>query len=621
MADESNVKTNNSGNNSSNSVIKTRETTRNIKVLNKAAIISDRTRNAYVRTRNEADNLVVSNDDNATNYAEDKAMETSRNAAAEGAHQIKKQGKKAKDRIEQRIEKQLNKRHEKQLNNDSVSNRTMAQKKSVAKQTSAKSSTKVSGGKNTSIKTLDSGTKTIKTTARSGIKTTAKTAKTAERSIKTAEKTAKTAVKTAEKTAQTAKKTAETTAKASEKAMTAAYKAAVATGKAVVAATKAIVAAAKSAASAATKIITAIVAALGSAGPFIALALVFVLVSCLLTGDSVQNSDNDMTNAEIISDINDEWQRQLDWINTDSYENVIIQGSRASWVDVYSVFTALAADEVDNGNWERRDWISKVFWDMHSITYTKEISIAGETAVQLPITITLQTGEVTFLYINNGAVNRQTEITYQNEADIKDLLEQYKDREISMVLTLEIHTKTIDEMADYYNFSDWQRDEAKSLTEDDFKEYWMERIYGIYGADTDIVNVALTQVGNTGGYPYWAYTGYSSRVEWCACFVSWCAGQCGYVDQGLFPNTASPPYQAQYFRSEGHWLDGSATPSPGMIIFFDWYNADFADHVGIVEKVEDGYVYTIEGNSSDSVRQNTWTVGDGRIMGYGWIVE
>lgn len=68
-------------------------------------------------------------------------------------------------------------------------------------------------------------------------------------------------------------------------------------------------------------------------------------------------------------------------------------------------------------------------------------------------------------------------------------------------------------------------------------------------------------------------------------------------------------------------MDGSGTPAPGMIIFFDWYNADFADHVGIVEKVEDGYIYTIEGNSGDAVNRGTWALGDSQILGYGWIVE
>ena len=69
------------------------------------------------------------------------------------------------------------------------------------------------------------------------------------------------------------------------------------------------------------------------------------------------------------------------------------------------------------------------------------------------------------------------------------------------------------------------------------------------------------------------------------------------------------------------WMDGSAEPAPGMIIFFDWDDENgqdgLSDHTGIVEKVENGRVYTIEGNSGDSVRQNSYPVGHYEVLGYG----
>lgn len=62
-----------------------------------------------------------------------------------------------------------------------------------------------------------------------------------------------------------------------------------------------------------------------------------------------------------------------------------------------------------------------------------------------------------------------------------------------------------------------------------------------------------------------------------------------------------------------------------MIIFFDWDNPDgssgpqdgLPDHTGIVERVEDGMVYTVEGNSGDSCRQRSYAVGHYEIYGYG----
>lgn len=73
------------------------------------------------------------------------------------------------------------------------------------------------------------------------------------------------------------------------------------------------------------------------------------------------------------------------------------------------------------------------------------------------------------------------------------------------------------------------------------------------------------------------------------------------------------------------WLDNSAEPSPGMIIFFDWDNPGGSsgpqdgqsDHTGIVEKVEDGRVWTVEGNSGDSCREKSYLIGYYEILGYG----
>ena len=83
-------------------------------------------------------------------------------------------------------------------------------------------------------------------------------------------------------------------------------------------------------------------------------------------------------------------------------------------------------------------------------------------------------------------------------------------------------------------------------------------------------------------------------------------------------------YGGKWFKDRGQWIDGSAEPVPGMIIFFDWDNKGSSgpqdgqsDHTGIVQKVENGIVYTIEGNSGDSCRINQYSVGHYEILGYG----
>ena len=140
------------------------------------------------------------------------------------------------------------------------------------------------------------------------------------------------------------------------------------------------------------------------------------------------------------------------------------------------------------------------------------------------------------------------------------------------------------------------------------------------GSNQAIVEVALTQVGNQGGQPYWSWYGFDSRVEWCACFVSWCANECGYIDAGVIPKYAGCINGVKWFKGHGQWLDNSAEPTPGMIIFFDWASGGqdgLSDHTGIVQKVKNGRVYTVEGNFGDSVRQNSYPVGYYEILGYG----
>ena len=149
----------------------------------------------------------------------------------------------------------------------------------------------------------------------------------------------------------------------------------------------------------------------------------------------------------------------------------------------------------------------------------------------------------------------------------------------------------------------------------------VEFVNGTRPGNPELMELAKQQVGNVGGYPYWSWYGFNSRVEWCACFVSWCANECGYIDAGVVPKFAACASQGvPWFKERGLWQDNSYEPRPGDIIFFDWDDGGqdgSSDHVGIVEKVENGRVYTVEGNSGDSVRQNSYPVGYYEIYGYG----
>lgn len=131
-----------------------------------------------------------------------------------------------------------------------------------------------------------------------------------------------------------------------------------------------------------------------------------------------------------------------------------------------------------------------------------------------------------------------------------------------------------------------------------------------------IVQVAASQEGK-GGTTYWSWYGFNNRVGWCACFVSWCADQSGYIQKGIIPKFSYCPDGVRWFEEKRRFRDASYTPVAGDIIFFDWENNGTIDHVGIVESVSSGTVNTIEDNSGNKVARRSYNIGGGNIYGYG----
>ena len=332
-------------------------------------------------------------------------------------------------------------------------------------------------------------------------------------------------------------------------------------------------------------------------------ALAVVLLVCLaglVAGSafgiffSGEDSGSGQTIHTAIRTINQEYEDRLEEVKANHLHDALeMSGVRAVWKEVlavYAVKTTTDADGVDVASVDEKKirLLSEVFWEMNQITASVEART--ETVVD---TATGEDGEL---------VDTETTVTQD-------------------VLVITVSHKTAWEMADLLRFDQNQREQLRELLSEEYDELWNELLYGIAGGNSDLVAVALSQVGQVGGEPYWSWYGFGSRVEWCACFVSWCAGQCGLLEDGVIPKFAGVGTGVQWFQSSGQWLDGSATPEPGMVIFFRWYGSDaaIADHVGIVERVENGRVYTIEGNSNNMVRQNSYPVGYGEIKGYGVV--
>ena len=143
----------------------------------------------------------------------------------------------------------------------------------------------------------------------------------------------------------------------------------------------------------------------------------------------------------------------------------------------------------------------------------------------------------------------------------------------------------------------------------------VEFVNGTRPGNQAVVDIAKSQVGNVGGQPYWSWYGFNSRVEWCACFVSWCYGQMGLSE----PRFAACQSQGiPWFQSHGQWGGRDyANIAPGDAIFFDWDLDGSADHVGIVVGTDGSRVYTVEGNSGDACKIKSYSLTYECIKGYG----
>ena len=567
--------------------IKTRDVVKGtVKVIDKSAVAAERMKDAYVRTKDKAEHGIFAAESSPEEYAADRTLTGTETAAHEAVHGLDKAGRKGVKTTKENISKAK----------DYFQRRKTDLPKKQAKDAMRRVRRSADATQKT-IKTVDRSGKTIKQTAKStgkaAVKTTQKTIKTAEQTVRTTVKTTQAAAKTAQKTAQaTAKaaKTAAQTARAAAKATAAGIKAAV---KATAAAVKAIIAGTK-----------ALIAAIAAGGWIAVVVIIIICLIGLIVGScfgiffSGEDSGTGQTMRQAVQEINADYQSQIDTTRANiAYDELEMSGSRAVWPEVlavYAVKTTTDPDDpqevatVDNA---KKAILKDIFWRMN------ELSSRTESKTEEVITET-DDG-------HGNIVETTTTVT-------------------RTYLYITVSHKTADEMADLYGFNEEQRQQLSELLAEENNSLWSAVLYGISVGDGEIVTVALSQVGNVGGQPYWSWYGFDGRVEWCACFVSWCANECGYIDSGVIPKFAGCANGVQWFKDRGQWQDGSFKPSAGQIIFFDWDNKGSSgpqdgqsDHVGIVEKCENGIVYTIEGNSGDSCRQNQYPVGYYEILGYG----
>ena len=242
--------------------------------------------------------------------------------------------------------------------------------------------------------------------------------------------------------------------------------------------------------------------------------------------------------------------------------------------------------------------LERIFAAQYQLTLTEEVEVRYRTETRTDSEGNEYDVEVPYnYYILNVTLTSKPISSVASELLTPDQLEMYQ-----------VYRQTLGNKPLIFGGGSADTSDSESLA-------GVEFVNGTRPGNQAVVDIAKSQVGNVGGQPYWSWYGFNSRVEWCACFVSWCYGQMGLSE----PRFAACQSQGiPWFQSHGQWGGRDyANIAPGDAIFFDWDLDGRADHVGIVVGTDGSKVYTVEGNSGDACKIKSYSLTYECIKGYG----
>ena len=242
--------------------------------------------------------------------------------------------------------------------------------------------------------------------------------------------------------------------------------------------------------------------------------------------------------------------------------------------------------------------LERIFEAQYQLTLTEEVEVRYRTETRTDSEGNEYDVEVPYnYYILNVTLTSKPISSVASELLTPDQLEMYQ-----------VYRQTLGNKPLIFGGGSADTSDSESLA-------GVEFVNGTRPGNQAVVDIAKSQVGNVGGQPYWSWYGFTSRVEWCACFVSWCYGQMGLSE----PRFAACQSQGiPWFQSHGQWGGRDyANIAPGDAIFFDWDLDGSADHVGIVVGTDGSRVYTVEGNSGDACKIKSYSLTYECIKGYG----
>ena len=475
-----------------------------IKKLDRAEIYTQKLKNNLVDVKEKTNDISTKEDDTPEEYGANRISNTTRTISNKGINNFNKYGQKSVNETKQNIDFAKDK-IKKKIQNRNIKNSTR-EIKGITEKTS----------------------KTIKSASEKNAKRIIKNApKTAQNTIKVTKTVAKQTKKGIKKTYQVAKATTKSVAKGVKVGV----KATINTIKGIIAGLKTLI-------------------ALLIAGGWIALVIIIIICVIGLICSSVfgiffsnekksnnKSNVNYRTMSSVVTEINTNFANKIVEIqNNNPHDDYEIKSDRAEWRDIISVYAVLVTNGEEQSDVVTLDdkkikKLKDLFWEMNEVSSRVE-------EVEKEIETTDEKG------------NTKTEKVKRK------------------VLYIDIKKKTVENMINQYNMNEKQKEQLAEIRKEEYLSMWSNVLYGSSVGSNDIVQVASSQIGNVGGEPYWSWYGFSSRVEWCACFVSWCANECGYIDAGKIPKFAGCEAEGvTWFKTCGLWKERGYSPKARRYYF------------------------------------------------------
>lgn len=425
--------------------IKTRDkVNQTVKTLDRAAIVADKFRNATVKSKETADHTQTTDEISPEEYAVNLVSDKSKIATHRAAVKFNEKGKQSVAETKRNIQRFRSEQAVKSIRRQRTDNKPSASPDLNFSDKDSKYD----------IKTRESIKKANTKPVSKDIKGADKTIKTVNHSVnqtvKSSSDTARKSYISSKQSAKTAKKSAEASKKGFEKSAKTMKEAAKHTKKIV----KGIIEGAKA-------VVNAIIA-----GGW--LSVVIIILLCLVGAlassfygifFSTETSESGMNISTVIQEINADYDNRIDNLKTSgTYDSIEINGSKANWKDVLSIYAVKTTTDPDNPmeiatvDENKKSILSNIFWDMNSI------DVKAETRTE--------TKEITSTDENGNEVITTEEVTIK-------------------VLTITVNSKTANDMANEYSFNKKQKEYLVELMNDSNDKLWASIIFST-GGNTNV---------------------------------------------------------------------------------------------------------------------------------------